>query len=133
MPKLHLYEKLMQLFVVILLYVDKLVVSIQMIVSDFMGAGVSQFATPGRFFFGPNEDDLIESFEILKGRLRYAEKGMSQFQQEKDHIVRDISQLKNMVSPTEKFWDMVMILDKEWNSLKLQAERVSSSNDFVGF
>lgn len=96
---------------------------------EVMGLSASAFAAGTLLFLGKGDDDFINEIENIKYSLRRCERDYLVFEQEYNSIPTKITELKNAISQTNKLYDMVIILEKEWNIIKNNMEKFKQQQE----
>jgi hypothetical protein len=96
---------------------------------EVMGLSASAFAAGTLLFLGKDDDIIINDIENIKYSLRRCERDYLVFEQEYNSIPTKITELKNTISQTNKLYDMVIILEKEWNIIKNNMEKFKQQQE----
>lgn len=84
-----------------------------------MGANGSAMELPfGTLFGGIDEDDAMEEFDDIRRRLRACELDYMRYQTEQNVIPGKLNRLRHRIKYEDKMYDMVGILDTEWNTIR---------------
>ena len=79
-----------------------------------MGVGLSTLSSARMFLIGMDEDYMLQEFDDIKMRLRKCENDYNEFQTQEFVIPSKLNTLKNHIEYTNKMYEMVNILEREW-------------------
>lgn len=72
----------------------------------------------GAYFFNDNDEKVIEEIEDIKQLIHRSKNNYIVAKDEANNITTKICILKNKVEEKNKLYDMVLVLENEWNEIK---------------
>jgi hypothetical protein len=82
-----------------------------------LSIGLTMAAT-GTYLYNMNDEEmLIDEIDDIKCDIRRCYCNYSVFREEQTLITSKILSLKNKLDHTSKFYEMALVLEKEWNRL----------------
>lgn len=82
-----------------------------------MGINISM--NRGGYWFKLSDEEIMKEFDDIRFRFRRCETDFRQFDKEEFVIPRKIKDLKLNVEKSNKMYEMIPVLEREWMVLKL--------------